>query len=57
MFAVFLHLFVAFNQFEKALFGVRSYEPGSLRLSNHANVEHFLMLYLQVFRQACHHNG
>ena len=29
-----------------------SYEPGTMRLSNHTNVEHFLRLCLQVFYQA-----
>ena len=34
-----------------ALF-VRSYGPGTLRLSNHSNPERFLWFCLQVFRQA-----
>ena len=34
------------------LSGNRSYEPGTLRLSNHTNTEQFFWFSLQVFRQA-----
>ena len=34
------------------LSGNRSYEPGTLRLSNHTNTEQFFWFSLLVFRQA-----
>ena len=37
---------------EKNCSASHSYEPGTLRPSNHTNAEHFFGFYLQVFRQA-----
>ena len=45
------HFWVLFASVLLSLF-VRSYEPGTLRMSNHTNAEHFLGFCLRIIRQA-----
>ena len=57
---IFLHWWPALSPFSLNNFGEKKmswYEPGTLRLSNHTNAEHFFGFFLKMFHQAGHNKA